>query len=80
MDKKQVKKMLKSSCRGALQDLLEDVGFSDEERIIFYNRYVLSNPKSVPAICFIVPCSPSKYNDLHNNILNKVLSHFSHIK
>lgn len=79
MDKKQIKKKLKTSCRGVLEDLLEDVGFSNEERIIFYNRYVLADPHSVPYICLMVPCSPSKYNDLHNSILDKVLSHFLRI-
>lgn len=79
-ERNMIKKKLHASCRGILTELLEEVGFSDEERVVFYNRYVLSNPHSVPVICMMLPCSPSKYNDIHNNILDKVLSYFQHIK
>lgn len=80
MDRKDVKRILRTSCRGVLNDLLEDVGFSNIEKTIFYNRYVLSNPRSVPVICLMAHCSPSTYNDIHNRILDKVLSHFLHKK
>lgn len=79
MNRKEIKDKLRRSCQGVLRDLLEDVGFSEDERFLFYNRYVLTNPKSVANICFNLPCSTTKYNDLHNIILDKIISYFEHI-
>jgi hypothetical protein len=78
MNRKDVRRILKTSCAGVLRDLLNDVGFSDAERVIFYNRYVLSNPHSVPMVCLMVPCSPSTFNDIHNRVLDKVLSYLQY--
>lgn len=75
MDRKEVKKILKSSCRGVLADLLEDVGFTEDERNLFKERYM--NNHSVPMCCLLVHCGTNKYNYVHNNILDKVISHFS---
>ncbi len=78
MNRKDVKRILKTSCAGVLRELHSDVGFSDVEKIIFYNRYVLTNPHSVPMICLMVPCSPSTYNEIHNRVLDKVLSYLQY--
>lgn len=80
MDRKSIKRTLKTSCRGVLNDLLVEVGFSEQERTLFYNRYVLSDPHSVPVICCMLHCSLSTYNDIHNRVLDKVLSYFSYTK
>jgi hypothetical protein len=79
MDRKQVKKHLKSCCRGVLEEYLTEVGFTDEETILFKNRYLIYPPKSIVRICMMIPCGTSKYNDLHNNILDKLISYFQHI-
>lgn len=80
MYRKEIKRLLQTSCSGVLRELLEEVGFSKEEQFVFYNRYVLTDPHSVPVICLLMPCSASKYNDIHNRILDKVSSHLEHKK
>ena len=77
-ERKKIKKFLKSSCRGVLNDLLEDVGFTSDERALFIERYI--NDHSVVFTCIKIHCGTCKYNYLHNNILDKIISHFNHIK
>lgn len=74
MDKKLLKKKLKSSCRQALIDLMEDVGFTDDEKALFYERYI--NNRSKPVVCLKIHCGSTKFNYLHNNILLKIESYF----
>ena len=74
MDRKEVKKILKSSCRGVLNDLLEDVGFTADEKKLFTERYI--NDHSVVMCCFLIPCGHTKYHKLHNNILDKIISYY----
>lgn len=78
MDKKTLKKILKSSCRQALLDLIEDVGFTQEERELFYERYI--NHHSKPIVCLKIHCGSTKFNYLHNNILLKLESYFLRTK
>jgi predicted transposase YdaD len=80
VDRKEVKKKLKSSCRGVLEDLLKDVGFTHEEAQLFKERYFPQYEYSIPLTCLHLHISSSKYNDLHNIILDKIISYFSHIK
>lgn len=75
MDRKEIKKKLKSACRGVLTDLLEDVGFTDEEKKLFTERYI--NNHSVVMCCILIPCGQTKYHSLHNNILDKLISYLS---
>lgn len=78
MDKKLIKKILKSSCRQALIDLIENVGFTDEETALFFERYI--NNHSKPIVCLKIHCGSTKFNYLHNNILSKIESYFLRIK
>lgn len=78
MDKKILKKKLKSSCRQALIDLMEDVGFTDDEKALFCERYI--NNHSKPIVCLKIHCGSTKFNYLHNNILLKIESYFLRIK
>ena len=73
--RKEIKNILKSSCHGVLNDLLNDVDFNKEEAFLFKERYI--NEHSVPWICFMLPCGTNKYNYMHNRILDKIISHFN---
>lgn len=74
MNRKEVKKKLKSSCRGFLEDLLDNVGFNTLEKEIFARRYLTE--EEVLQTCYDIFISPSTYNKVHNNILDKVSSYF----
>ena len=75
--RKDMKKELKRSCLGVLQDYLADVGFNNEEAILFKERYI--NERSVPVICLKLHCGTNKYNTMHNRILDKCISHYNRI-
>lgn len=78
LSRKEMKNKLKQSCLGVLQDYLNDVGFNDEEKILFKKRYI--EEKSVPVICLTaLYCGTNKYNRIHNRILDKCISHYSRI-
>lgn len=72
-----MKDELKRSCLGVLQDYLSDVGFNEEETILFKERYI--KERSVPVICLILHCGTNKYNYMHNRILDKCISHYNRI-
>lgn len=78
MDRKQIRKHLKTCCRGVLEEYLKEVGFTEEEADLFKYRYMTYPPKSVVRTCMLICCGTSKYNDLHNNILDKLISYFKH--
>jgi len=75
--RKEMKQLLKSSCRRVLQDIMEDVGLNEEELKLFKERYI--NERSVPVICIMLHCGTNKYNNMHNRILDKIRSHFNRI-
>ena len=78
--RKETKDHLKTWCRGVLDEYAAEVGFTPEESVLFKCRYLSYPPKSVIRTCMLIPCGTSKYNDLHNTILDKVKSYFYHIK
>lgn len=39
--RKEMKNILKNSCHGFLNELLNDVGFNKEEAILFKERYII---------------------------------------
>jgi len=80
MDRRWVKKELKRSCRGVLQEYMTDVGFNKVESVIFKHRYMDVDEKSIAYSCLFLHISPSTYNSIHNNILDKLLSYFNHRK
>ena len=73
-ERKAIKKKLKHSCIGVLNELLETVGFNEEESKVFKERYI--NDRSVPIICLMLPCGTNKFNYIHNRILDKIISHY----
>ena len=75
--RKEMKQALKRSCHGVLRDLLEEVGFNEEEATLFKERYI--NEHSVPVVCLMLPCGTNKYNYIHNRILDKLISHYNRI-
>ena len=75
--RKEMKQLLKSSCKGVLQDVIDNVGLNEEEIRLFKERYI--NERSVPVICIILHCGTNKYNNMHNRILDKTRSHFNRI-
>ena len=75
--RKEMKQLLKNSCRGVLQDILDNVGLNEEEIKLFKERYF--NERSVPVICIMLHCGTNKYNNMHNRILDKTRSHFNRI-
>lgn len=78
MNRKEIKRYLKSSCYGVLHDLLNDVGFTTDEKALFTETYIKHH--SVIRACLNIPCGTNKYNYTHNNVLDKIISHFSRIK
>lgn len=77
MNRKEVKHKLKASCRGVLEELLENVGFNKLEKEIFISRYLHEDSEAnVLLFCYDKFISPSTYNKAHNNLLDKVLSYF----
>ena len=75
--RKEMKQLLKSSCKGVLQDVIDNVGLNEEELKLFKERYL--NERSVPVICIMLHCGTNKYNNMHNRILDKTRSHFNRI-
>jgi hypothetical protein len=75
--RKEMKQLLKSSCKGVLQDVIDNVGLNEEEIKLFKERYL--NERSVPVICIMLHCGTNKYNNMHNRILDKTRSHFNRI-
>lgn len=75
--RKEMKHILKSSCHGFLRELLEDVGFNEEEKKLFTERYI--HEHSVPVVCLLIHCGTNKYNYVHNRILDKTRSHYNRI-
>ena len=75
--RKEMKNELKRSCLGVLQEYLQEVGFNNEEAILFKERYI--NERSVPIICLIIHCGTNKFNYVHNRILDKCISYHNRI-
>ena len=72
MKNKEIRELLKKSCKHALTDLAESIGFNHLEYEIFKDRYIEQCPKLKWNSCLRLHIRPTLYNEIHNNILSKV--------
>lgn len=72
------RKFLKSLCKGHIQDLVSDVGWTPLQCSIVRKRYL--EFKSVAQICMELYLSESQYNSQFINICAKLNSYMLHNK
>lgn len=75
---KRERSFLRKLCKGHIQDLIAEVGWSKIQCAMITKRYL--EFKSVPRICMETGLSESGYKDQFNNILAKLHSHLVYSK
>lgn len=75
---RQERNFLKSLCKGHIQDLVMDVGWSPLQCVIVKKRYL--EFKSMPRICMETNISESQYTRSFNEIFSKLSSYIAHHK